>query len=600
MYQKNINPNQSHNVYVRPFLTLILTWIFTVLAWAQPGPSPYRLVVTPAAIATNKHFLSNCSIKKNESEDWVVDCDYGIVPHKPSETNVFDHARFTLELNWIRQSGFGRVERDEKGTPARLLSNSEGGSTILPRGTGHVAGTLRPAIMFAYRSPSFVTTSVLIDLVQTDPERVVTQPKYEKTESKQTILASMEIPLAVNWPDHETWSRNDKVKTQPASEILREAKQAIDNLRSDGAQERLQNARKLLERLLVKDPKSAQAYVELARIAMKSNWGAEGLRQADSLLRSALQVQPLYPNALILQGYVFTQQGRFGEAESAFKAVSNAEVKNPWLWSNWGELLAKQGKTEGAIAKYRKAAEYKLTGDGYDQAIIEAYEQLLTLLSDRKDFDGMEILHAQRAKDFYPESCAGARYAHFKLMQRNDYVSAIAIAEDAAKTGCKSANQVLGLAYYTAWALSRDSDRNDQLNRARIYFPAGANLIYGLAGSDYTSVAIKQLKAIGESVDQPDNEGMTALAHALNNRAYESVVRLIRLGAKPDALIGPQAFPVAFIPIFSKDYEGVRTLKKSGVDYSKLRFQGATASDLSNKIGDPKLIELFKVAGSKT
>lgn len=428
----------------------------------------------------------------------------------------------------------------------------------------------------------------------------MTQPIYKKIESKQTIVASLEIPLTVNWPDNETWTRNNRVKTQPASEILREAKQAIDNLRSDGAQERLQNARKLLERLLVKDPKSAQAYVELARIAMKSNWGAEGLRQADALLRSALQVQPLYPNALILQGYVYTHQGRLGEAEKVFKAVSIAEVTNPWLWSNWGELLANQGKTEEAIAKYRKATEYKPTGDGYDQAIVEAYEQLQTLLSARKDYDGVEILHAQRAKDFYPESCAGARYAQFKLMQRNDYLSAIAIAEDAAKAGCKSANQVLGFAYYTAWALSKGADRNDQLNKARIYFPAGANLIYGLAGSDYTSIAIKQLKAIGESVDQPDNEGMTALAHALNYRAYESVVRLIRLGAKPDALIGPQAFPVAFIPIFSKDYEGIRTLKKLRVDYSKLRFQGATASDLSKKIGDPKLIELLKATGSKT
>jgi len=280
--------------------------------------------------------------------------------------------------------------------------------------------------------------------------------------------------------------------------------------------------------------------------------------------------------------------------------ASSTEVTNPWLWSNWGELLAKQGKTEEAIAKYRKAAEIKPTGDGYDQAIMEAYKQLLTMLSARKDLDGMETLHMQKAKDFYPESCVGATYAEFKLMHRNDYVSAIAIAEDAAKAGCKSANEVLGLAYYTAWALSKGSDRNDQLNRARIYFPAGVNLIYGLASSDYTSIAIQQLKAIGESVDQRDNEGMTALAYALKSHAYESVVRLIRLGAKPDALIGPQAFPVAFIPIFSKDYEGIRTLKKMGVDYSKLRFQGTTAGDISKKIGDPKLVELLKTTGSKT
>lgn len=593
-------PNTNHKVYIKPLLTLIVTAMVTVSGSAQPGRSAYPIVVTPGPTATDHNFLSNCVVKKTESEDWAVDCDYGIVLQKRSFENITNSASFSLEFNWVRKDGDDRIERDEKGTPAKRIWNSSGGSVILAPGTGHVAGILRPAPFHWRGSSAFVTTSVMIDLVQTYPERVVSYPKYEKFEGSQTILGSQEIPSVVSWPDSETWARENKVKTRPVAETLREATQLISNQTPARVQERLQEARKLLERVLVRDPKSAQAYVELARIAMRSNWGAEGLRQADSLLQSALQVQPLYPNALILQGYVYTQQGRFGEAENALKVASSTEVKNPWLWSNWGELLAKQGKTEEAMAKYRKAAEIKPTGDGYDQAILEAYKQLLTFLSARKDLDGMETLHIQKAKNFYPESCVGATYAEFKLMHRNDYLSAIAIAEDAAKAGCKSANEVLGLAYYTAWALSKGPDRNDQLNKARIYFPAGANLIYGLASSDYTSIAIKQLKAVGESVDQRDNEGMTALAYALKSRAYEVVVRLIRLGAKPDALIGPQAFPVAFIPIFSKDYEGIRTLKKLGVDYSKLRFQGATASDIAKTAGDPKLIELLKATGSKT
>ena len=54
-----------------------------------------------------------------------------------------------------------------------------------------------------------------------------------------------------------------------------------------------------LERLLKANPRLDQAYVELARAAMKLNWGPDGLREAEALIQSALQLRPDSTNARI-------------------------------------------------------------------------------------------------------------------------------------------------------------------------------------------------------------------------------------------------------------------------------------------------------------
>ena len=60
----------------------------------------------------------------------------------------------------------------------------------------------------------------------------------------------------------------------------------------------------LLQALVGKCPNTDAADVELARIAIKTQWNSDGLRNVEALIGSALQIRPDSANAKILLGYV--------------------------------------------------------------------------------------------------------------------------------------------------------------------------------------------------------------------------------------------------------------------------------------------------------
>ena len=86
---------------------------------------------------------------------------------------------------------------------------------------------------------------------------------------------------------------------------------------------------------------------------------------------------------------------------------------------------------------------------------------------------------------------------------------------------------------------------------------------------------------------------MTALAYALQNGDFAAAKRLLALGARPDTTIGPLGMPVALLPVLAGSVDGVRSLKQAGVDYSKLKYRGATAADLAKASGNTQLLEVL-------
>jgi len=58
-------------------------------------------------------------------------------------------------------------------------------------------------------------------------------------------------------------------------------------------------------------------------------------------------------------------------------------------------------------------------------------------------------------------------------------------------------------------------------------------------------------------------------------------------------LVGEQAVPVALIPVFNNDLEGVRLLRKLGVNYSVVNFQGVSAMNYARKIGNKKMLNVL-------
>jgi hypothetical protein len=150
--------------------------------------------------------------------------------------------------------------------------------------------------------------------------------------------------------------------------------------------------------------------------------------------------------------------------------------------------------------------------------------------------------------------------ARFLLRQGGDTAKAIALARESVGTRCsaESARETLGLACYVAWMSSTGAPRDEALRQARVFLPAGPALLDQLATSDGTVEAARQLKASGENIDQRDNRRYTALAHALEHRDPGATERLLRLGARPDALIGHDDMPTALLPVLASDFEGIR------------------------------------------
>jgi Tfp pilus assembly protein PilF len=410
----------------------------------------------------------------------------------------------------------------------------------------------------------------------------------------QKALTTQTVAQRIDWPDLYTWSQDRNLARKSTQQILDSAVALID----EGRQDSLAEAKQFLERILARDSQFDAAYVELARVAMKSNWGPEGLRQAESLIASALQIRPDSVNAKILLGYVYAHQGRFGQAEALFAEAAKTDTKNTWLWANWGEVLAMQGKFDLASAKYRETIARPPSNDTYDRARLDAYKKLLALQERKSDLDGMEALYQQRAAEYGGQGCLGADHARFVLFHRGQVREAIALARTAYSgadvCGKDQASEVLALAYYTASVDASNPSRGDALNRARAFLPLGPRALYLLASSDRTAKVIPQFVTKDEGIDQVDNRNLNALAHALLNKDVAAARRLLRLGARPERTIGPANIPVALLPVIDPDVAAVRAFQQAGVDYGKLKVEGISAVEIARRSGDKKVIEAIE------
>ena len=428
----------------------------------------------------------------------------------------------------------------------------------------------------------------------------ISSPNVREMYITEKVFAQLEVasgpPIAkaaadqrIQWPDPIKVEVDKALAAGGPDAVVKKAVELIDA----GTAEHLKWARSMLQTLVDRHPRTDAAYVELARVAMKTQWNATGLRQAEALLQSALQVQPDSPNAKILMGYVYAHQGRHKESEALFKELAAANPPNLWLWANWGQVLAMQGKTDAAIQKYRETVVRPPTRDTYDRARKDAYWNLLRLLEQKGDLDGVEALLKQRAQDYADEACFGVDYASFLALQRADAAGAFQVMRDTPSPRCPESRRrlVQGLAQYVTWGQGKEPERADSLRQARAFSPVSPALFYWLASSDRALPVARQLLQAGEKLGMQDEQQLDALAYALRNGETATAQRLMRLGASPLALVGPEKMPVALIPVFARNLEGIRLMQGAGIDYAKLRYQGTTALDYARSEGDAKLLQ---------
>jgi tetratricopeptide (TPR) repeat protein len=462
--------------------------------------------------------------------------------------------------------------------------------------TGKPAGAPRSSTWgitnsIAQRGSNRVTVDLHHPGAKTQTRQVIVKMRDVSRPESQPV-ASAQVDQLIHWPSWADWSEQREFAKQSPEANLNSAIALIDS----GEDEELAQAKVILERLIDRDPSLTQGYVELARVAMKTNWGPEGLHHAEGLLTSALQIKPDSANAKILMGYVYVHQQRYKAAEKLFVEAEASNPKNVWLWVNWGELHAMQGRFDQAVEKYREALERPVADDSCRCARTDAYKRLFVLLERKNDQHGMEAVYKKSVAEFGDGTCFSAIYANFQL-RRGAADVAIESARKALDAKCSSvdARQVLGLAHYVVWSKSEGAARAEAMNQARIYLPPGPMPMYLLARSDKTASAVAKLVAAGEKIDQRDNDNLNALAHAVQSEDVAATRRLLRLGAKPDTPVGYGNMPVALMPVMSGNLEIVKLMQEFGADYAKISYEGATAYDFAKQTGDTELMAVLNV-----
>jgi tetratricopeptide (TPR) repeat protein len=498
-------------------------------------------------------------------------------------------AKFTYVWDGSAPPGLIRIELAPGGPTAPMMGQSRIPGVVRAPGLPDAASAFLPV------QPGRHQSSVeIMRPVHTRAPLVTTELTIE-LRSRDQVLVHQRIDQRIEWPDMDSWFFDRQWAGKSNDDILRAAIYNIDAMPDAGA---LREARKLLERLVQRDPKCDQCHIEFARIAMKSNWGPEGLRQAESYIATARKIKPDSANAKILLGYVYVHQGRLTDAEALFTDAARSNPPNNWLWANWGELLLKQGKVEPAIAKYREALRRPATGFPFDYARLDAFDRLLAIYEQKGNTVGIGELLKQHAEEGAPGSCAGERYARFLILRVGDGALARQVMDREMAMGCSldSARQVLGMAYYVDWSKSVDPPKDELLHKARMYFPSSVTLVEFLASSDKTMDTLRLLLKQGEAVDQVDNQGSNAMARSVDRGDVESVHRLLQVGASPQARVGPAAMPVALLPVLAGNIPMIRVFKRAGVDYANVQFQGATAIEIARRAGDRRVVEALGVS----
>jgi tetratricopeptide (TPR) repeat protein len=428
------------------------------------------------------------------------------------------------------------------------------------------------------------------------PEKAITTDRIVAAilgSEKDAVTSTKDFPIV--WPPSQTYHENKTLLNKPLDKLYDEAVGMID----DGTEYTLASAKRRLEIILSEQPQNAPAHIELARVAMKTNWGSEGLFQAEQFIATALKYEPDSANAKVLQGYVFAHQKKFAEAEKSLGEARDKGTKNLWLWANWGELLEMQNKSALAAEKYTQALQGERPRNTYDRAREHAYRKLFKLYEKNEATERVEALHKQRVAEFPEQPCHLAEYAMFRTTRQSDAQSGKALARDAIANGCKRdiAKEAMGVSSYYLWASMSGEQAQSEQSQARINFPESPMLLAELAKFESGVPVIKKLVANGLQIDQAGNERSTALAVSLTKKEHAAARRLLRLGAKHTVKTQYGDYPLSLIPLMNNDIDGIKLMREYGVDYSKLKWGDTSAVEMARRFGSADLLKALGLPG---
>lgn len=402
-------------------------------------------------------------------------------------------------------------------------------------------------------------------------------------------LAHRELDQVLRWRPPEAIAAEREMAGRTPGQAVARAAELIDA----GA---TAEAEAMLSTLLAREPGLARANVELARVALKRQPGPDGARRAEPLLQQALRLDPGSAKARTLLANVYAYQGRFPEAKAQLEAASRTDPLDLWIWTGWGQLLEMQDQWQPALAKYRAAIALKPRDAGELLAKKQAYARALALLDLAGDDAALDTLHRLRAAEFGDADCAAVHDERFRLLRAQaepEVVLSRLHAVPASACDPATVREAMGVAEYLLAGSHGAGQAVPMIEQAKLKSPVTARLLYELAWSERGSAVIRHLLASGVAIDQKDAQHNTALTYALDTGRVEAARRLLALGARTTALVGPEDLPVALVPVFNRDAQGILLMRRSGVDYAVLRYRGLTAVEHARKIHDARLLDML-------
>ena len=403
------------------------------------------------------------------------------------------------------------------------------------------------------------------------------------------------------YKDWKEKTRSNAVSSKNRTKaLLSDAINLIDNASLGG--ERLELAKKNLEKIILENPKNVQAYLEMARVKMKEDTAirghknSNGVTQAKKLIEIALEIDDEYANTYILLGYVNTLEGNFSVSIENFKKAQSIGTKNMWLYSNWGRSLEKVNKKSDAIKIYQEAIalplkEYRSTYSlkSSNRAISLIFSQLLALLEESKDWEKMNSIYQEKVNVFN-DGCSYAEYAYFKLNKFGDYDDSINLAEKTlTKKGCKQfSRETLASSYLLKLAKSKNLSKEESknlYNKSFVLMTNPVELITNLAGSKHTLPAIEVLNKKGIDINSKDTRHYTPLAYAIYQGDEFSANALINNGAKLNVLVSNKNLSYLMLAVAYDRENLVKLLIDKGVDTKIVSEEGHTALSIAEALG---------------
>jgi tetratricopeptide (TPR) repeat protein len=398
-------------------------------------------------------------------------------------------------------------------------------------------------------------------------------------------------------------------KTEAA---IRQPKELLDSW--SGQHDILDQAKEILDRVLVRDPENYRALKELARYQIMNGYihskqKTNGrnvytvgqfrpgtLEQAEGTLRNALRINSNFAEGYILLGHVYTQQERLQEAREALARAEAIGTDDPWLHLNWAAVNTAAGELEAASNRY--------------QAVLKSGTKNQKALTSACSF---QIEHHRRlgefekANDLYKTLCemeptnAWIRGNHANLL-RNElgrYDEALARAREALRIMNYGVGRgILAMCLYAKWA-DLVINQNKSASEAQKYFDEAFRISPDLddvmvyEGSYATGKPMVQLlKSKGVSIDARAEDGSTALIVASNTGRADAVKMLLSLGANPNARANN-----GWTPLLGAADEGyqevVKLLLEGGADPNQ-KIRNMDAAMLAERRGRTELATLIR------